>query len=109
MINTWDAPRNLMMQALVVGVLEMSADGCLYLRHGDSRSDAVWPYGFTADIDDRGSVVVLDDTGAVVARVGMPLSAAGGFVEAGQQLACRVTGPDDDVTSVDGEMEMRSP
>jgi hypothetical protein len=108
-INTWPRPSNVILEARVHGVLEMSATGCLYLRIGDAVIDTVWPYGFTTATDSEGRVVVQSGTGRIMARVGSELTAAGGSIPGVHNLACRVTPPRRDVSSLDGEFRMGSP
>jgi hypothetical protein len=103
-INTWKAPSNVMLDARVGGVLEVSEHGCLIVRHGGTITDVVWPYGFSTATGADGRVVVLDRAGHPVVRVGQSFTAAGGSIPGVHNLACRADPTRSDVMSVDGEI-----
>ena len=91
------------MEASLGGVLEVSEHGCLIVRHGGVISDLVWPYGFSTATDADRTIVVLDQTGHPVVRVGQSFTAAGGSIPGVHGLACRADPSRSDVMSLDGE------
>jgi hypothetical protein len=60
----------------IQGVLE-ERDGCLFVVQPQDRWLLLWPEGYTARTTD-GQLVVLDENGKVVGRVGEPLRVGGG-------------------------------
>jgi hypothetical protein len=69
-----------MMQARVGGVLEVSAHGFLIVGHGGTITDLVWPFGFSTAIQADGTVVVRDQAGHGITKVGQSFTAEGGWV-----------------------------
>jgi hypothetical protein len=101
------APGDPYMRAIVGGVLEMSADGCLFVQNGDHRIDLLWPKSFSATNLADGSVVVEDPTGQVAAAVGSPFSASGGYVPVpADMMACWAGPPGSRVAAVQAEIQL---
>lgn len=70
---TQKKPTTTYMQALLSGKLEM-VDGCLRVN-GDL---VIWPYGFSATIDEDGIIQVIDSAHEIVVRVGDKVRFGGG-------------------------------
>ncbi|MDQ3480963.1 MAG: hypothetical protein M3423_06495 [Actinomycetota bacterium] len=85
-------PGDLANEALMDGTLRVAENGCVYLEGPTgSRTDVVWPAGWTAHRLRDGSVELREDHGQVQALTGQHITAGGG--QAGpQDLVCRALG-----------------
>jgi hypothetical protein len=76
------------------GVLQMSAQGCVYAQTATRRIDIVWPSGYSVVREPDGTVDVKDVQGRAVATVGSIFSfGEGGSTAEPAELACRAGGP----------------
>jgi hypothetical protein len=85
------------MQALLQGVLRVTADGCLYseiLGASTPRMALVWPAGYTARRTLTGEIVVLDSAGTRVLTVGDRFAVGGGAGHPPHLEPCRPDGTD---------------
>jgi hypothetical protein len=79
-------------ESLVVSVVGLDFDGCVYLRSPGSVRDVVWPDGYTASRQPDGRLTILNQDGVAVAAVGYRLRASGVEAPADTDLACSVEG-----------------
>lgn len=75
-----------------LGVFTVRVDereGCVYGRFGTERYGLVWPFGYYAEHGDP--VRILDEDGALVARVGDTLESGGGGLDGSGPPVCGTT------------------
>lgn len=83
--SDWE-PGDPSLDAFVGGILTLDGNGCVALANGSGPPalDYVrWPAGYSASVDDAGSVTLRGPDGAVVARHGDRIEAGGGWTPAG--------------------------
>ena len=77
-------------EALIVSVVRIDVNGCVYLGRAGSVHDVVWPAGYTASRQLNGTVTISNPDGVIVAATGHPLRASGIEAPSDINLACRV-------------------
>ena len=77
-------------ESLIVSVVGLDLDGCVYLRSPGSVRNVVWPDGYTASRQSDGTVTILNEDGVAVAAVGYRLRASGVEAPSDTDLACSV-------------------
>lgn len=68
--------------AKIRGRLSFDDDGCVFLAslaNADSGVGLAWPDDYSARLDSRGDVEIIDSDGQVVLRQGQVFSAGGGY------------------------------
>jgi hypothetical protein len=81
-------------EALIVSVVHIDANGCVYLGSAGSVRNVVWPAGYTAFRQPNGTVSIVNPDSIVVAATGHRLRAGGGDAPLETDLACRAKGYD---------------
>lgn len=104
--SSWGRTSGGGMEADLSGWVRQDAAGCIYIgsASGAAGFDVVWPEGFTARELDSG-VVIVNQSGRVVARVGERIGMGGGMFRPGEasgeeyrpNIVCRVDRPSDSV------------
>lgn len=93
MLNTSSSePTNAASGALIVSVVRIDANGCVYLGSPGSVRNVVWPTGHTAFRQPDGTVTIANPDGVAVAATGHRLRASGIEAPSDIDLACRVQG-----------------
>jgi hypothetical protein len=85
-------PSDSAVESLIVSVVGLDVDGCVYLRSPGSLRNVVWPDGYTASRQSDGRVTILNQDGVAVAAVGYRLRASGVEAPSDTDLACTVDG-----------------
>jgi hypothetical protein len=104
--SSWD-PGDDANDGLIVGVVRIDANGCLYLdsKWGDAVVNLVWPAGYTASRQPDGTVTITNPDGVVVAAIGHHLRAGGGETPAADtEFACRAPAPSDTAVMIQDEL-----
>lgn len=100
-ITVEEQPANACMEALITGRLVPHPDWGLALQApgGGELSHPIFPFGYTAARQGE-AIVLLDENGRLVARVGDTIQSSGGFI--GNELDPLVALCDDTITVVPG-------
>ncbi len=71
-------------QALISGTVALDENHCVFLDYPgyNDRTYVLWPAGYSATVDQRGQVSLLDTNGTQVARSGDQISMGGGYFAA---------------------------
>ncbi len=75
--SSWK-PGDLAMAALIKGRIQLSQDGCVYLKTAGVRNDVIWPAGYSADVSTDGVLTVRNPAGEPVGHEGTKISVGGG-------------------------------
>jgi hypothetical protein len=97
--SNW-SPGDAGMASLIEGTLTEDSKGCLVV----DDVVLIWPKGYTARTPSQGTVEVLNQEGAVVARTGATISAGGGRSMVGASGPCVSARDSDSVFQVNAEL-----
>lgn len=79
-------------EALIISVVRLDANGCVYLKSPGSVRNVVWPDGYTAPRQPDGSVIIANEDGDAVAAVGRRIRASSVAAPLDTELACSAQG-----------------
>jgi hypothetical protein len=93
--SSWE-PTDAASEALIISVVRIDPNGCVYLGRAGSVRNVVWPAGYTAARQLDGTVTISNPDGVIVAATGHPLSAGGSEAppDTYLYLACQAQGSD---------------
>jgi hypothetical protein len=91
-------------KALILSVVRIDANGCVYLESPGSVRNIVWPDGYTASLQPNGTVTIANPDGVAVAASGQRLSAAGGVAAPNTHLACQAEGSNSPTLVIQDEL-----